>query len=314
MNYNPEYFVKLKPEHHEAWNNFCRKHHWFWHRTEWLEYLCHSKHRADLTDHSFFITQGTSLTRITAIVPLIQEGDELFSPGFNDNREVLQEVKRIALENGIKRIQVNSQIRGYLNTSGLTCVLDLENIHPTKGHHSAIKKGEKYLTCELSDDIYRFKLTYFRIAGKPTRPDTSFVLLGKWIENGFGTLLMAKYGGEIVGYVYILHWLDRAYYFMSSVEPKYKDYGVGHYLQARAFETLRFKGVRWYEMGEQVASSLHHQPCEKEFNISKFKRGFGGEIINNPVSEYFFDRDFFIQVHQERIKKYCEVEYPCTLR
>lgn len=297
--------IKLDKEYYYKWNQFCYENNWFWHTTFWIEYLLNSKF-IDFKDHSFFIAQDN---KIVSVVPLIQENNELFSTGFDDKKEIIQEIKRIALENNIKRIQVNSDIKEYLNISEYTCILDLDNIKPTKGHKSAIKKGEKYLTCERFTDINKFKEDYFRIAGKVTRPDKTFKLLGDWISLGFGTLLVAKCNGDIAGYTYILHWKDCAYYFMSCTEEKYHEYNVSHFLQAKVFEVLLSKGVRYYELGSQVYNSLISQPSEKECNISKFKRGFGGNIVVNSVSEYFFDKDYCNEVMNERVKNYIENEY-----
>lgn len=295
--------VKLLPIHYDAWNEFCNQNHWFWHTTHWLEYIQNSKFGVEFKDHSFFIEQNG---KIVNIVPLLQEGDQFISSGFEDRKEILYEVKRIAVENGIKRVRVSASIKEYLDISGYTCVLNLKQITPSKGHKSAIKKAEKYLTYTLCKNTVKFREDYYRIAGKITRPSVTFDILGRWIRLGFGTLLEAKLDGKTVGYTYILHYKDRAYYFASCVEPECREYNISHFLQAKAIEILRQKCIRWYELGEQVYPSLHCQPSEKEHNISLFKRGFGGEIVRNPASEYFFDRDYFEQVYIERTKNYKE--------
>jgi len=295
--------VKLGSVHYDAWNEFCQENTWFWHTTHWLKYLQNSKFGVEFKDHSFFMENNKE---IASIVPLIQEGNELFSPGFVDDKDILAEVKRIALENGIKRIQVNADIREYLNISGYTCILDLENINSTKGHKSAIKKAERHLDYIAPLHTQYFKHDYFDIAGKVTRPHETFEILGQWISQGFGTLLEARTKSNTAGYVYILHWADRAYYFMSAVFPEYKEFNVTHYLLWQSFDILRQKGVRWLEMGEQVFNSPHCQPGEKECNISKFKRGFGGQVVVSPASEFFFDKECFKKTYEERVKKYYE--------
>jgi len=298
-------FVKLCPEHHERWNKFCFKNHWFWHTTYWLEYLQNSKFGVEFEDHSFFLENSR---QITNIVPLIQEGDKLISPGFDEEREIIREVKRIALENGIKHIQVDCDIKKYLNVQNYTCVLDLNNVRPTKGHKSAIKKAEQFLTYRTSEDIEKFRKYYINVAKKETRPRVTFELLGQWIKQGFGTLLEALLDGKTVGYIYVLHWNKYAYYFMSCTPRPYKEYNVTHFLMNKAFEILRDKGIVTYEMGEQAFNSLHQQPTEKERSISRFKRGFGGEIVTKPSSEYFLDQEYMIDVFANRIHKYWECE------
>ena len=297
--------VKLDQTNEQSWNEFCYTNYglWFFHRKEWLVYLQNSKFGVEFKDHSFFIENNG---KIISIVPLIQENDELFSSGFDDRKEVLQEVKRIAVESRVKRIRVDSDIREYLSIDGYTCILSLDQINPSKGHRSCIKKAEKYLTYTLCEDTVRFREDYCRIAGKITRPAITFDLMGKWAAQGFGSLLEAKFDGKTAGYTYLLHWKDRAYYFMSCVETDFREFNVSHFLQSKAFDILRLKGVRYYELGEQVYNSLHCQPTDKEKNISRFKKSFGGQIVLAPASEFYFDRDYFEQVYTKRIKDYKE--------
>lgn len=300
-------YVKLNESDYARWNDFCLKHHWFWHTTYWQEYIMNSKFDTEFKNHSFFNEVSGAIRNI---IPLIQEGDTLYSPGFPDERELLKEVKRIATDNNIKHIKVDSDIKSFLNTSGYTCILDLDNVKPTKGHKSAIKKGEKHLRCEVSTDILAFRKFYFKIAKKRTRPNKAFEILGDWINQRFGTLLKAYWRdtNEVAGYVYILHFGNYAYYFMSAVLKRFRQYNVTHLLQSKAFEILRDKGITHYEMGEQVYNSLHCHPSSKESTISKFKRSFGGEVIVKPSCEYFLSPDYMLDTYAERIHKYWSIE------
>ncbi|MFW9969280.1 MAG: GNAT family N-acetyltransferase [Candidatus Odinarchaeota archaeon] len=296
----------LESKDHEKWNEFCYKNTWFWHTTHWIKYLLNSKYDTIIVNHSFFTEQNN---KIQGIVLLIQFDDEFYSPGFEDNKKILEYIKELAIKNNIKKISVDSDIKSYLNTSKYTCILDLNNINPTKGHKAAIKKAHKYLTFETENNLLIFMGDYFDIAGKVTRPSKTFFLLEQWIKKGYGTLLKAKYKNDTAGYIYILHYKDYAYYFMSASYPQFAQLNVGHYLQSVAFELLKNKGIKHYEVGEQVYNGLIYQPTEKELNISKFKRGFGGNIILKPASEYYFDKDLFKETYLNRINNYMEREY-----
>jgi len=273
----------------------------FWRSQEWLEYLLNSKHGMVYSDRSFFLNNK--------FIPLVQEGEEFYSPGFDDDKKILQVIKELAQQYRIKRIQVNSQIKSYLNISGYTCILDLDNIKLSKGHKSCIKKAEKYLTYEIVNETKQFMQDYLRIADKATRPERTFEILQNWIGSGIGTLLKADYQGNTVGYIYILHYDGWSYYFMGCTVPEYKDYNVSHFLIWKAISILKNMGIKYLEMGGIVTNSLHHIPSEKEINISKFKKGFGGNIIIKPVSEYYFSRDFFKETMTKRIDSYIENEY-----
>jgi hypothetical protein len=273
----------------------------FWKTEEWTNYLLHDG--TGYIDRSFFMGE---------YIPLLQVGQEFYSPYLPDRKDVLQRVSELAKEHGIKRIQADNQIKGYLNISGYTCVVDTFDIKPTKGHKAAIKIGHKNLKYKIItrlSETNRFRRDYFDIAGKQTRPNMAFFYLWKWIGMGYGTLLKAISGDETVGYIYILHYENEAYYFMSGTFEKFKELNVSHYLQSVAFEILKQKNIHHYEMGEQVYNSLFCQPTEKERNISLFKRGFGGDIAVKPRSECFFDHDYMKQTYENRIIKYLEAEH-----
>ena len=273
----------------------------FWQTREYLAYLLNSKIGVEFKNRSFYLDGK--------FVPLIQEGQELFSPGFDDDKKILIAIKELAQQNNIKRIQVNSQIKSYLNISGYTCILNLNDIKLRKGHKNSIKIGQKYLGFEIISQTDQFMQDYFRIAQKMTRPEKTFEILQTWIQQGYGTLLKATCQGNTAGYIYVLHHLDNAYYFMGCTEPEYKQYNVSHYLQSIAFDILRQKGIKTYELGNQVYNSLINQPTEKERNISLFKRGFSSNIVINPMSEYFFCPEHMKQVYQSRINNFIRSEY-----
>lgn len=270
----------------------------FWRTEHWLEYLLNSKIGTVYIDRSFYVGNK--------FVPLIQDGCELYSPGFDDDKEILQRVKEIALENRIKRIQVDSQIKSYLNIGGHTCIINPFEVSPSKGHKSAIKKADQYLVCKRVYETDQFTRDYFEVAGKVTRPEKTFKLLEQWIRSDYGLLLKATYEGKTAGYTYILRYGGWSYYFMGCTFEAYKKYNVSHFLQNWAFFILRNFDVSTYELGEQVYDSLLHQPSEKERHISEFKRHFGGQIVNKPKSEYFFDKDYFVETMQKRIESYKE--------
>jgi hypothetical protein len=81
---------------------------------------------------------------------------------------------------------------------------------------------------------------------------------------------------------------------------------VSHFLQDKAFELLRNMDIRYYELGEQHYPSIFYVPTEKEESISLFKRGFGGQIVAKPRSEFFFDANYLKTTHENRIIKYTE--------
>jgi len=69
----------------------------FWRTEYWLEYLLNSRLSNPFIDRSFYHNG--------VLVPVLECGLELHSPGFDDDKQVLSLVKEIALQNGIKQCQ-----------------------------------------------------------------------------------------------------------------------------------------------------------------------------------------------------------------
>lgn len=274
----------------------------FWQTEEWKNYLLNSKIGVDIKDYSFYLNGK--------FVPLIQEGNEFYSPGFDDDKNILQHVKELAHQNNIKRIQVNSRIKSYLNISGYTCIVNPFEINLSKGHKHSTKKAHMHnLECKRIYDTNQFMQDYYKIADKITRPKKTFEILQDWINKEYGILWKATFEEKTVGYIYVLKYKDWAYYFMGCTFPEYKKYNVSHFLQSWAFFAFRHFDIKYYEIGEQVFNNLTCHPTEKERNISLFKRGFGGNIVVNPISEYFFNEQYYKETMLNRINKYWELEH-----
>lgn len=64
--------LSLTKKHHAEWNRFCLKSNdaWFWHTTDWLEYILNLKPKLKSKNLSFFVCKQN---QIVAIVPLTME-------------------------------------------------------------------------------------------------------------------------------------------------------------------------------------------------------------------------------------------------
>lgn len=250
---------------------------------------------------------------------------------------ILEELDKLALTNNVKRIEIgvnclNSNYINknnksnyflkydYLDTSIETCILDLSYSQEelfsnfTKGHKSAVKKGEKKLKSKIIDssnvtktDIHDFMNYYFRIAGKVTRPINTFDKIYEWIKGNYGVLLSAVHNNKVCGYSMIQMYKDTAYYAMACKDKDYFEYNISHFLQWKAIKYLKERKIRYYEVGIQdFNDSLHKISSQKDKSISKFKRGFGGFISIVFRAEKFYDADEFRRVYSERINTYAE--------
>lgn len=282
----------------------------FWKTRPWIKYIL-SATWGDNEDLSFDLLDNDN--DLTARILLIREGSSLTFQGgpcpepyvFTDKKYIVDAINNIAVKNNIERVHIKTDIPGYINHTGYTCILDpMYQYIPRKGCKAAITKGKKHLTVDTSNDVSTFMSDYFKIAGKQTRPEKSFEILQDFCDIGYAILFRAKYDKEVAGYAMIIYYSLQAYYFMAGNFDKFREYNVGHVLQDAIINYLAKMNIRHYELGEQVYDSLYACYDDKEKNISKFKRGFGGRIVPYSHSEYFWNKQLEKDTLQKRLDDY----------
>lgn len=249
---------------------------------------------------------------------------------------ILAKLDEMAQEQNVKRLkiavghlndsfinQVNKynyflKYDGYVDCSELTCILDLRQTEEelfrncTKGHKSSIKKGLQYLNVEIFDfesvtkkDIESFMQYYFEVAGKITRPTNTFENIYTWVKQGYAVLFKASYMGETCGYTLVNKYKNTAYYSMACKEKTKEEFNISHFLMWKSIEYLKKQNIFYYEMGLQhFQDKIYHFPSEKDKNISKFKRGFGGFLMPVFIAEKFYDINVYREVYKANIEQY----------
>jgi hypothetical protein len=251
-------------------------------------------------------------------------------------RLVLDEVDAIAAAEGAARVSLRlsplvpgfsdqaiemlaaTTRQGYLDVSLSTQVIDLEQPaeelrrQMSKGHRADITRGLRTMTWEavdsgnLTPDAFsEYQQMHALAAGRVTRPAVTFEMMRDWIGRGWGALLRACAGTRAVGFTYLLLFGDGAYYASAANDPDFAREPVGHVLQAAAIEWLKGRGFRRYEVGVQQFGPLpHNLASEKDVNISRFKRGFGGTLMPLLVREKFYDPAMAKDVLAARVAAY----------
>lgn len=201
-----------------------------------------------------------------------------------------------------------------------TSVLNLEKTQEeiyknfTKGHKAAINKAKKTIDIKIydqwnitSEKIDQFMNFYFKIAEKKTRPEKSFEIIENMVRNNNGFLVEALKDNEIVGYTYIIYYRDSAYYFMSCKDNRFKNENIAHLMQWNAICELKVRGVKIYDIGIQdFNQNLDNIATIKDVSISKFKAGFGGELIQIFAAERYFEKKYMTEVFLNRVNLYIE--------
>ena len=182
-----------------------------------------------------------------------------------------------------------------------------------KGHRSDIKRAEELgLTChiyygdECSQNIFhRYEALHEKAAGRLTRPESTFEMMYQWVKDGYAFLIGVKRQDEFIGFSVMLLYKDFAYYGSSCNHPDYPELPISHLIQWHTLKWLHEKGTKFYEIGWQFYTSTpFYQPSEKEKNIARFKRGFGGFQIPLFIGEKYFSKDLFLEEMEERNRSY----------
>jgi len=207
---------------------------------------------------------------------------------------------------------------GYLDTSLNTQMIDLrksiENLRRNvrHGHDSDIDRASKVLEAEILDNsnitreiFNQYIELHYKAAGRVTRPQITFDLLYNRIKERNAFLIGAKKDNKFVGFSYFTVFKDNVYYGSSCNDPNTNNIPIGHFIQWTAVKWMKEKKYKFYEIGWQnYSATLSNFPSEKEIHLGRFKRGFGGYTVPLFMAEKYYNKDYFLEVYQTRIRKY----------
>lgn len=110
------------------------------------------------------------------------------------------------------------------------------------------------------DDLDRLKKLHFECSGRKTRPDKTWDIQKKMIQEGQGFMSYSEFSAA-----FFTVYDDICYYGVSATTR-----GVGHGVVNEAIEHAIRLGLRTFDYGQIYFSE------DKNGKISKFKMGFGG--------------------------------------
>jgi tetratricopeptide (TPR) repeat protein len=119
---------------------------------------------------------------------------------------------------------------------------------------------------------------YYEVKG-PKRNNEAFRLDEYAVKNGFESILLCIYQDNIVSAVALHTYRNKARY-NSSIQIYNKAKGIypNHFLLKSAIDYLKRNDFDLFEIGEQVSESENYKISDKEFNLSHFKSGWGGQL------------------------------------
>lgn len=125
-------------------------------------------------------------------------------------------------------------------------------------------------------DIEAFRWLHLQDAGRVTRPQATWDLMGEWLKSGTGLLVGAAVGSDWRAFAYFEVFDGWSFYGHAAS----LDRPVQHALIWTAMKALKARGVRTLELGWQGEAT-----DEKGLNLEHFKRGFGGVTV--PLSTLY---------------------------
>lgn len=281
-----------------AWDAFVENHPngWFWHSERWLAYaLTYTPGSVDL---SAAILDDSGA--VVAVQPLIVDGPNLL-PVHGGQPPVgpLLDAEIVA-QGGADSVLglFSATVRPDPRPATHVCRLagtEAEQWRDVRRSYKAlIHRAERHYDLSVwsrvdgavaQQVIALAKGLHLLEAGRQTRPDATWRMMGEWLETGHGVLALAHYRSEPTGFAYAIRWKGHAYWASgATVVPD-----LQHALQWTLIKALRADGeTRTYEVGYAAGPEAD----AKARGIAQFKAGFGalvpaGQSVNQLTTGVF---------------------------
>lgn len=151
-----------------------------------------------------------------------------------------------------------------------------------KSYKSLINWGKNniHLTLLGSDGITEenmedFRQLHIKVSGRETRPPSTWKKQYESVLNNEAFVITGHLEGELVTASFFRHNAVRCIYAVSASLRELFDKPISHVIIWQAILYSKKLGCRHFETGEQLYPN-QGRFTKKEFDISKFKRGFGG--------------------------------------
>ncbi|MEF2230114.1 MAG: GNAT family N-acetyltransferase [Pseudodesulfovibrio sp.] len=247
-------------------------------------------------------------------------------------KAVYGEIDRLASEWGVQaaRFRIDALCRmdsynvlqkyGYLDCSMSTAVVHLERpmedlwADLRKSYKAIINKALRVYAIETVDGaagesslFADYCDLHFKAAGRSTRPENSYRQQRQAVANDKAALFVLKSEGRPVACAYFLHHGAGAFYGSLADDPDFTGpVATGHALLWTAINYYRDRGFSALELGlQQYSPQLFYVPTEKEWNISLYKRGFGGVIEPMYQGIKYYDADLLHRELAESSARLC---------
>lgn len=148
--------------------------------------------------------------------------------------------------------------------------------------------GRKNITVSVSDGptsdqaLRELRRLHFEAAGRTTRNEATWELQRKMLAANEAFIVSGQLDGKSVSASFFQWSKKDCYYAVSATDRNLFDKPISHILLWEAIRRAKQLGCERFWLGSQVwngANRFLRPPSQKEVNISKFKRTFGGTSV-----------------------------------
>ncbi len=149
-----------------------------------------------------------------------------------------------------------------------------------KSFRPLVTKGLRNWNIELFAEhcpvvFEEFRLLHIAVAGRETRPKSTWDELHSSIVSGKGFLITLRNDeGELVGGGYFRINQQQGLYGVGVYKRELFDQPLGHAVQYKAMEYMKSRGLTTYCIGHRPYAHERNTPTDKEIQIGYFKEGF----------------------------------------
>jgi hypothetical protein len=262
-----------------------------------------------------------------------------FAPGQTPKQRLKLEkklyahIEELAKENDVQRVRFRTEPLadralagtsngslhyGYFDNSQQTIILDLKPEFKTL--KSNLRHGAKYSISvmnkkdvkfniytheNITDELFNgYQQMHLKAAGRVTRPQKTWDLMKEWVKEGKSFLISAVLKETEVGFSLFSHFRNKVYYSSAANDPDLAELPISHAILWEAIRWLNEKKFEYLEIGPYAYPSLHDMPSDKEMEIVKFKRGFGGKTYPKFRAEKYYSSELCKSIIEARVEKY----------
>ncbi|MFH1662263.1 MAG: GNAT family N-acetyltransferase [Candidatus Falkowbacteria bacterium] len=206
---------------------------------------------------------------------------------------------------------------GYIDSSLNTQIIDLRKSEEElssdlrRNHKRNIKKAKDFkinffTSKNITDNVFdNYKQMHHKASGRKTRTDITFEMMHKWIKEDLAFLVAIELNNKYIGFEYYSVYKNNVYGFSAANDPGFSHLPIRHFLEWESILWMKKQGYDFYEIGlQKYGALLYDFPDKKQLDISHFKKGFGGFVSPLFMGEKYYNKDFFLKVYNERVKKF----------